>query len=115
MNANPELTREQMRVEHGHLWRWLAKHPDMFKEDWPGWKRLGIDLNQSPYEQACFACAAVSDCNKCPITWSSGGQCTPMIGPESELDLWVDAMIAGDFVSTSRLASKIAKMWPKEK
>jgi hypothetical protein len=33
------------------LWDWLAKNPDMDKEDWPGWKKENKEV-----ENNCFAC-----------------------------------------------------------
>ena len=65
---------------HVELWKWLAKHPDKEKEDWPGWKRYKGTVEPS----YCFACAAARaclnnynwnckcKCYHCPIEWVEG-------------------------------------------
>lgn len=111
-----ELTREQMRIEHGRLWRWLAKNPKKHKMQWLGWKRIGHIAKSH-----CFACevawreyfeasgdiAAV--CDLCPIKWT-GKYCA---NDSAEYDKWEGAR--GKLKRRSALALKISRMWPKER
>lgn len=71
------MTRNQKLRAHRRLWRWLAKHPEMNKSDWPGWK-----ANGGRYEKCfadCFVCAG-SGCEDCLLTWPNPVKDTCMRG-----------------------------------
>ena len=66
---------------HKALWSWLSKHPEMGKEDWPGWENNGGNVRNNIFDcLACeyvgttvtedgYTCAGCSDKNKCPLIW----------------------------------------------
>ena len=72
-----EVTEENAHTYHRYMWRWLARHVDYAKRDWPGWRKIR-NSNSS-----CFACiladirtgeldsrsdGGFAHCSVCPIT-----------------------------------------------
>ena len=57
---------------HKALWNWLSKHPEMDKEDWPGWESNGGNVKDSGTD--CIACDFAlqvkekgQTCDFCPL------------------------------------------------
>jgi hypothetical protein len=68
-------TKEDYVKAHRLLWDWLAKHPDMEKCHWPGWRGNG-----GVYKFAvsyCFACewGGEKGCHGCLLVWPDRGFC----------------------------------------
>lgn len=61
--------------KHVALWKWLAKHPDKYKWDWPHFKEMkkgGIEIPDAD----CFLCRLFIDTNCikiCPLKGCFGG------------------------------------------
>jgi len=78
---------------HYKLWMWLAKNPDKYKMNWPGWKR-----HNGVYRKyhCCFACSSTgrtdsSCCHRCPLDWEthkSDSLRVPCQRPNSLFALW---------------------------
>lgn len=67
---------EEILFDHNHhreMWLWLADHPEMIKEDWPGWEYNGGEVEEGNYD--CFACEYSDDidCKDCPLIWPKNG------------------------------------------
>ena len=58
---------------HKALWNWLSKHPEMVKEDWPGWESNGGNVTCTINQ--CFACEYDKDCVGCPLYWPNSIFC----------------------------------------
>jgi hypothetical protein len=60
------LTKLQALKECKTLWMWLEKHPSCDKDEWPGWKKLGVY-----YTSWCPCCqytrSIKNGCKVCPL------------------------------------------------
>lgn len=120
------------------MWRWLAKHPNKEKLDWPGWKVNGGEY--SSVLEECFACEYTRqrkrinnriNCKLCPLKMVWGfknantadkffcdhGECALCVNENSPYKKWdnginrkKNALIIADFC-----AEEIKKLKRKKK
>lgn len=69
---------------HVQMWDWLAKNPDRYKNEWPGWHEHGLLVPLAH----CFACSFAYHissghlpfpyrCAYCPLSWPGRICCLP--------------------------------------
>lgn len=68
------ITKREAVRYHREMWRWLAKHPEEKKWDWPGWKEAKKSLGiRRQIDGLCFLCEYDNNfalsCRACPLDW----------------------------------------------
>lgn len=68
------MTEKRARTLHRAMWHWLAKHPDIDKAQWPGWRlsAKNVDVLYEWGNNQCFACLIATSCFRCPIKEKAG-------------------------------------------
>ncbi|MCB6992418.1 hypothetical protein LI177_02825 [bacterium 210820-DFI.6.37] len=102
------MTRQEAISKHRKMWRWLAKNPGKWKEDY-----LAIfDPGAKPCSR-CYLCEyAQIDCADCPLEWPGGGCCS---GTERALyPAWHYATYHKKYDVAAEIAKQIAELPERE-
>jgi hypothetical protein len=75
------------------LWKWLAEHPDLPKQDWPSWAIVGKMYNDCPcceYSLTQHRPDTVDFCLDCPLAgrWVEGNVEGTCISSYASYEMW---------------------------
>ena len=95
------MTRNQGLRRFRAMWRWLSKHPEARKHEYPKWKWNGGKYKDE-FGSRCFLCCLEGCANTCAVKWP-GGSCNDT---DSPFRAW--GIAKG--IRRSRLALQISKL-----
>ena len=102
-----KMTREEAISKHRKMWRWLAKNPGKWKEDF-----LGKFDPEADLDSECYLCEYTypRPCDDCPLEWP-GGCCFDVEDVEEALySAWCNAMRYGQYDVAAEIAKRIAEL-----